>query len=95
MTAKDKLAAVARPPDGALGAAGRKRSFVYSHVDGRSTNRHSSIESPLYMHFLPTSAWATPYSVLTCTAYVCLLTSSTDGPPIPHPLTTCDPCAIC
>ncbi|MPC61438.1 hypothetical protein E2C01_055510 [Portunus trituberculatus] len=28
------------------------------------------------MRFLPASAWVTPYSVITCTAYICLLTPS-------------------
>ncbi|MPC42056.1 hypothetical protein E2C01_035669 [Portunus trituberculatus] len=28
---------------------------------------------------LPASAWATPHSVLTCTAYVCLLIPSAHG----------------
>ncbi|MPC99436.1 hypothetical protein E2C01_094849 [Portunus trituberculatus] len=32
---------------------------------------------------LPTSAWATPYSVFTCTAYVCLVTTSALGVGLP------------
>ncbi|MPC17180.1 hypothetical protein E2C01_010028 [Portunus trituberculatus] len=58
--------------------SGRGRALLQDSNSQSVTGRNASHSTPL-----PASAWATPRSVLTCTAYVCLVTTSVLGVGLP------------